>query len=139
LFMLWAMLKEQPVNTCYYLLDHLIFVARKKPDDKGEIVVGGIITFIARMFGVDEERGLNKIEGNNRMDLDTLTTMFFIKPYGPPQNYTYELKVNRAQCLVILLNPARTDTEVKENLLYAGTNPQVQEEHGDGCKPKFKE
>ena len=32
-------------------------------------------------------------------------------------------------CLTILPNPSRTNTEVEENLLYVGDDPQVQEEH----------
>ena len=52
LFMLWAMLYNHPVNICYYLLDYLVSIAKKKSDDKGDIVVAGIITFIARKFGV---------------------------------------------------------------------------------------
>jgi len=43
--MLWGMLNNQHVNTYYYLLDYLVFVAKKKPDEKSEIVVGGIIVF----------------------------------------------------------------------------------------------
>ena len=48
LFMLWAMLYDHHVNICYYLIDYLVSIAKEKPDDKGDIVVGGIITFIAR-------------------------------------------------------------------------------------------
>ena len=47
LFMLWAMLNNRPVNTCYYLLDYLASLS-SKPEGKGEMVVGGIITYIAR-------------------------------------------------------------------------------------------
>ena len=130
--MLWAMLNNQHVNTCYYLLDYLVSVAKKKPDEKSEIMVGGITAFIAKKMGVGEESGINRIEENNRLDLDTLTTMFFIRPYGPPQNYQYELRLNRAQCLIILPNPSRTDTGVVEKLLYFGTNPQVQNVGDDG-------
>jgi hypothetical protein len=97
------------VNTCYYLLDYLVSVAKKKPDEKSEIVVGGIITFIARKMGVGEENGITRIEGNNRLDLDTLTTMFFIRPYGSTHNYQYEWKFNRAHCLIILPNQAITN------------------------------
>jgi len=39
------------MNTCYYLLDYLVSVAKKKPDEESEIVVGGIIAFIARKMG----------------------------------------------------------------------------------------
>jgi len=77
LFMLWAMLYNHPVNICYYLLDYLVSIAKKKLDDKGDIVVGGIITFIARKFGVGEESGINKIGGNIYLSLDTLASMFF--------------------------------------------------------------
>jgi hypothetical protein len=56
LFMLWAMLYDHPVNTCFYMLDYLDFVGRR-PAGKGDIVVGGIITYIARCFGVVRMRG----------------------------------------------------------------------------------
>ena len=54
------------------------FVAKKKLDDKSKIVVGGIITFIARKMEVGAESGLARIERNFRLDLDTLTFMFFM-------------------------------------------------------------
>jgi hypothetical protein len=53
--------------------------------------------------------------------------MFFLKPYGYSHNFQYEWKVNRANCLIILPNPDITNPEVVENLLYVGTNPQVQD------------
>jgi hypothetical protein len=43
LFMLWAMLYDHPVNTCFYMLEYLDFVGTR-PAGRGEIVVGGIIT-----------------------------------------------------------------------------------------------
>jgi len=129
LFILWAMLYNHPVNICYYLLDHLVSIAKKKPDDKGDIVLGGIITFIARKFGVNVSEGINRIEGNIRLNLDILTSMCFLKPYGLSHNYQYEWKVNRANCLIIPPNPDITNPEVVENLLYVDTNPQV---HDDG-------
>jgi len=127
LFMLWAMLNDQPVNTWYYLLDYLAFVGTKS-DDVSDIVVGGIITFIARKFGVGEDQEINRIEGHNILNIDTLIAMNFIKPH-PPDNMTYELKLNVTLCLFILLNPSRTDTGVEENFLYVGDGPQVHEEH----------
>ena len=42
------------MNTCFYLLDYLASVGRRS-DGKGAIVVGGIITYIARKFGVRED------------------------------------------------------------------------------------
>ena len=56
--MLSAMLYNHHVNICYYLIDYRVSIARKKPDDKSDIVVGGIITFIARKFGVNISKGL---------------------------------------------------------------------------------
>ena len=129
LFMLWVILYNHPVNVCYYLIDHLVSIPKKKPDDKGDIVVGGILTFIARKFGVGEESGINKIEGNIYLSLDTLASMFFLKPHGYTHNFQYEWKVNNANCLIILPNPNITNPEVVENFLYVGTNPQV---HDDG-------
>jgi hypothetical protein len=55
--MSWDMFNNQPVNTCDYLLDYLVFVAKMKLDAKSEIVVRGIITFIARKFSVGEKKG----------------------------------------------------------------------------------
>jgi len=72
------------------LLDYLVSFAKKKPDDKGDIMVGGIITFIARKFGVSLNQGIKRIEGNNYLDLDTFTTMSFLKTHGPTHNYQYE-------------------------------------------------
>ena len=87
--MLWAMLHNRPVNTCYYLLDYLASLS-SKPEGKGEIVVGGIITYIAKKFGVGEDQGLNWIKGNNRLNIATLVAMNFIKPHTP-DNMSYEL------------------------------------------------
>jgi len=50
LFMLWAMLYNHPINICYYLIDYFVSIAKMKPDDKCDIVVSGIITFIDRKF-----------------------------------------------------------------------------------------
>ena len=127
LLMFWDMLNNRPMNTCYYLLDYLAFVGTKS-DGKGEIVVGGIITYIARKLGVGEDQGINRIEGNNRLNIETLIAMNFIKPH-PPDNMTYELQLHVALCLIILANPSRTNTEVEEYLLYVGDDPQVHEEH----------
>jgi len=129
LFMLWAMLSNNPVSTCYYLLDYLASIGAKS-DSRAEIVVGGIITFIARKFRVGEDNGINPIEGNNRLNIETLISMNFIKPH-PSANITYELKLN-VPLLFILPNPSRTDTGVEENLLYVGVDPQVHEEHNLG-------
>jgi len=128
LFMLWAMLYNHHVNICYYLIDYLVSIARKKPNDKGDIVVRGIITFIARKFGLNMSKGINRIKGNNYLDLDTLTTMSFIRIH----NFQYEWRVNRANCLIILPNPDITNPEVVENLFYVGTNPQVRDDGDDG-------
>jgi len=128
LFMLWAMLYNHPVNICYYLIEYLVSIARKNPDDKGDVVVGGIITFIARKFGANMSKGNNRIEGNYYLDLDTLTTMSFIRNH----NFQYEWRVNRANCLIILPNLDITNPEVVENLLYVGTNPQVRDDGDDG-------
>jgi len=136
--MLWAMLNNQHVNTCYYLLDYLVSVAKKKPDEKSEIMVGGITAFIAKKMGVGEESGINRIEENNRLNLDTLTSMLIVRPYGPLQNYQYELRIPRAQCLIILPNPTITNSKVVENLLYVGTNPEVQND-GDDCGDEDEE
>jgi len=128
------MLNEHPVNTCYYLLDHLSDVAKQKSDDKGDIVVGGTITYIAGKFGIGIKRGINRIEGNHRLDLETLILMFFVRHYGEPCQRTYELRVNMTQTFIILANPDRTNTRVAENLLYVVNNPQVPQDHGDDEK-----
>ena len=75
-----------------------------------------------------ENQGINRIEGNNRLNIETLIAMNFIKPH-PLDNLTFELQLNVPWCLIILPNPSRTKTEVEENLMYVGDAPQVQEEH----------
>jgi len=118
------------------LIDYLVSIARKKPDDKSDIVVGGIITFIAMKLGVNMSKGINGIKGNYYLDLDTLTTMSFIRTHVPSHNFQYEWRVNRANCLIILPNPDITNLEVVENLLYVGTNPQVHNDGDDGGDEK---
>jgi hypothetical protein len=63
LFMLWDMLYNHHFIIYYYLLDYLVSIDTKKPDDIGDIVVGGIITFNARKFGVSVNQGTKRIEG----------------------------------------------------------------------------
>jgi len=121
LFMLWAMLKNRPVNTCFYLLDYLASLGVKS-SVSSEIVVEGIITFIARQFGVGEDQGLNRIEGNNRLNIETLIAMNFIKPH-PPASISFELQLNVPLCLIILSNPSRTNTEMEEIFLYVVDAP----------------
>jgi len=103
LFMLWGMLYNHPVNICYYLLDYLVSLAKNKLDDKCDIVVGGIITFITRKFGVGEKSEVNMIEENIYLNLDTLTSMIFINPHGYTHNFQFEWKVNNANCLIFYL------------------------------------
>jgi hypothetical protein len=112
-FMLWAMLYNHPVNTCFYLIDYLDFVGTR-PAGKGDIVVGGIITYIARCFGVSEDEGIKRIEGNNRLNIETLIAMNFIKP-RPPLHHQFKLNM---PIMFLLPNPSRTTTEMEANLLY---------------------
>ena len=106
IFMLWAMLYDHLVNTSYYLLEHLSSIGKKRADEKGEIVVGGIITYIAIRFGVGENKGINRIEGTNRLDIDTLIAMHMIKPQ--PGRITFELILSTSHILFVLPNPPRT-------------------------------
>jgi hypothetical protein len=126
LFMLWAMLNNNPVNTCFYMLDYLASIGTK-PNYIADIVVGGVITFIARKFGVSEDEGINPIEGNNRLNIETLISMKFIK-HRPPLQYALKLNV---PILFLLPNPSRTNTKVEENLLYVDAN-QVHAEQDEG-------
>jgi hypothetical protein len=125
LFLLWTMLYNHPINLCYYLLVYLVSIVKKKLDDNGDIMVGGIITFIAKKYGVSVNQGIKRIERNYYLDLYTITTLSFLRTYDPTHNYQYEWKIIRAYCLTILSNPDLTNPEVVENLLYVGTNPQV--------------
>ena len=75
LFILWNMLFNHHINIYYYLLDYLVSIVKKKPNDKGDIMVGGIITFLARKFGVSVNQGIKRIEGNFCLDLYTITTL----------------------------------------------------------------
>jgi len=95
-------------------------------------MVGGIITFIDRKFGMSLNQGIKRIEGNYYLDLDTLTTMSFIRKHGPTHNYQYEWRITRANCLIILPNLVITNSKVVKNFLYVGTNPQVHNDGDDG-------
>jgi len=132
LFILWAMLYNHPTNICYYLLDYFVSLAKEKLDDKGDIVVDGIITFIATKCQVGDESEVNMIEENIHLNLDTLTSLFFIKPHGYTHNFQFEWKLNNANFFIILPNPDITNLEVVENLFYVGTNPQVHNDGNDG-------
>jgi hypothetical protein len=90
LFMLWAMLYNHSIPICYYLLVYLVSIVKKKPDDKDDIMVGGIITFIARKFGVSVNQGIKRIEENYYLDLYTLTTLSFLRTHDPTHNYQYK-------------------------------------------------
>ena len=123
--MLWTMLYNHHINICYYLLDYLVPIVKKKPNDKGDIMVGGIITFLARKFGVSVNQGIKRIEGNFCLDLYTITTLSL-----EPMNLLTITNMNVELLeLIILPNPDITNPEVVENLFYVGTNPQV---HNDG-------
>lgn len=124
LFMLWARLNNHPVNTCFSLLDYLSHLSNRS-NGRGEIVVGGIITYIVRQLRVGEDQGINKIKGNNRLNIEAFISMNLIKPQ-PPMAYTLKLNV---PVLIILPNPSQTNTEVEEKLLYVSDGSQVHEEH----------
>jgi len=79
---------------------------------------------------VGEEKGINRIEGTIRLDIDTLIAMHMIKPQPGP--ITFELKVNAPNILFVLPNPPRTDPEVEENFLYFGVDQQVSDDHNIG-------
>jgi hypothetical protein len=63
---------------------------------------------------VSEDEGIKQIEGNNRVNIDTLIAMNFIKP-RPPLHHKLKLIV---PIMFLLPNPSRTTTEVEANLLY---------------------
>jgi hypothetical protein len=78
---------------------------------------------------VSVNQGIKRIEGNYYLDLYTLTTLSLLRTHDPTHNYQYEWRTIRAYCLILLSNPNITNSEVVENLLYIGTNPQV---HNNG-------
>jgi hypothetical protein len=125
LFLLWAMLNNRPVNTGYYMLDHLASLTTKR---SGEIIVGGIITFIAEKLGVGEDLGTNRIEGNPLLNIEKLALMNF---FVDLKNGTYQWKIDGATTGLFLPNPARTNTWEAENLLYDDLQvPEVQVNDG---------
>jgi hypothetical protein len=126
LFILWAALNNHPVNTCYYLLDHLSSITKSD----SVIVAGGIITCIANKFGV-RHAGLNRIEGDNTLSKHDLVQMNFIR--NETDIGTFEFRGSRGETLIILPNPARTDIKVAGNLLYV-VNPQVPEDDEDASE-----
>jgi hypothetical protein len=102
-------------------------VVGTRPAGKGDIVVGGIITYIGRHFGIGEDEGIKQIEGNNRLNMDTLITINFIKP-RPPLHH--QLKFN-VPIMFLLPNPSQTTTEVEANLLYVDDVQVLSEQDDD--------
>jgi hypothetical protein len=94
--MLWAMLYNHHINICYYLLDYLVSIVKKKPDDKGDIMVGGIITFLARKLV------WGKCESRDQEDRGKLLARliyyhyFVLRTHEPTHNYQYEWRIIRA-------------------------------------------
>lgn len=122
LFCLWAMVNELPVNTCHYMLEHLAFVAEQT---KGQVAVGGIVTYIAEKFGVDiNQFGTNPVRGEREIDFNTCVTMKLIK-YDAP--HKYRLLIQGVPS-ILLPDSARTNISVAENWLYPCAGPQVVEE-----------
>jgi len=58
-------LYNHSVNICFYLLDYLVSIAKKKPDDKRDIVVGGIRDTIRIRYCTDTS--IRKIFKNQDM------------------------------------------------------------------------
>jgi hypothetical protein len=94
------------------------------------------------VFGVGEDEGIKPIEGNNRLNIETLIAMNFIK-HRPPLHYQLKLNV---PIMFLLPNPSRTTTEVEENWLYvddvqvleerdhdAGEGAHMHHEEGEGA------
>ena len=75
-----------------------------------------------------ENEGVNPIEGNNRLNIESLTAMNFIKHHPPMQ---YSLKLN-VPILILLPNPSRTSIEVEANLLYVDDHQVHEENNLDG-------
>ena len=81
LFMLGAMVKKQSMNTFHYLINHFANVASST---SGDIVVGGLITYIAIKFELRENiEALDGVEGNLVLDLNVCVQMNLISvtPY----------------------------------------------------------
>lgn len=97
LFILWAMVNGHPVNTCYYLINHLASIAEH---GTGLTVVGGLISNIAGKFGLDDRTvGLKAVEGNMGIDLVLCANMQMIRPIKRGSETRYYLSISRERSI----------------------------------------
>lgn len=99
------------MNTSYYLISHLASVAE---NDRGPNVVGGMVTFFAKKLGLDEKLdALDEVEGNHRIDLDLCVNMRMINAANVQSRRKFYQLINMERS-ILLPNPARTDTDLKQ-------------------------
>jgi len=116
LFLLWAMVNSRPVNTGWYMLNHLAFVGGQAKGTK--ISVGGAIDFIkVKITGqVEVDIGDSYIKGNYAIDIDYLKNIHMIKDIeGFPDNHQLMIGSEHS---IVLPDSSRTDTTKWENWLY---------------------
>lgn len=128
LFILWAMVNKQQVNTGYYLLSHMASVATQ---DSGKIVVGGPIEFMAKTLNIKLYRDEHPLHGCNGINIDTLIQMKMIKDVSGGKREQFQLRVANHDSF-LLPNPDRTDTSNVENWIYSDLGTEVPAEQHDG-------
>jgi hypothetical protein len=137
LFILWAMVNNRAVNTGYYLLNHLAYVAAQP---KGKMMAGGLISFIGWKLKAKLATDEIGIEGKYTIDIDFCKTIHMVRDIdGEGKNF--RLLVSDEDS-ILLPDPSRTDTTNLANWLYIDLDPQVppgqhaqDEEMGEGQQP----
>jgi hypothetical protein len=123
LFLLWAMINKCPVNTGYYLLDHLAYVAAQP---KGKIVAGGLVSFIAWKLGARTATQEIGIDGNYAIDIDFCKNIHMVRDLDG-DNKTFILQVFNEDS-ILLPDPSRTDVTNPANWLYMDLDSRVPKE-----------
>jgi hypothetical protein len=137
LFILWAMVNNRAVNTGYYLLNHLAYVAAQP---KGKMMAGGLISFIGWKLKAKLATDEIGIEGKYTIDIDFCKTIHMVRDIdGEGKNF--RLLVSDEDS-ILLPDPSRTDTTNLANWLYIDLDPHVppgqhaqDEEMGEGQQP----
>jgi len=120
LFLLWAMVHKCLVNTGYYLLEYLAYVAAQA---KGKIVAGGFVSFIAWKLGARSATREIGMDGNHIIDIDFCKQIHMVRDLAG-NNTSFVLLVF-GEDSILLPDTSRTDVTIPANWLYMDVDSRV--------------
>jgi len=117
------MVNKCPINTGYYLLEHLAYVAAQA---KGKIVAGGLVCFIAWKLGARNATQEIGIDGNYTIDIDFCKHIHMVRDLdGNNRNF---ILLVFGEDSILLPDTLRTDVTIPANWLYMDLDSRVPKE-----------